>query len=168
MMSTLLKPKAFFAHSPRSESGFVALGAKHAGHPSRFCFADELSARNYERELLNQPFPDGTVPITLVAGVNTLSRTAMIRVLIELRHGEKSPKLLIAHSEDSTRQYLQAADAAGMPYVWFMGDKHHSHALAIFAAANPQTRIYLMGPLFRRPSMSKSIARLSRVICLSA
>lgn len=161
-------PTAFFAHSPHTTSGYQALAASHPAHPRQFAFADELSARNYERELRNQPWPDGTLPITVVTGINTTSRTAMIRRLIELRHGDAVPVLLVSHSENSTREYLHKAGERGDAYVWFYGEKHHSHALAIFAASHPFTRIYLMSPLRCKPSMSASIARMARIICLAA
>jgi hypothetical protein len=159
---------AFFAATPSTPSGYRALGAKHASHPSQFVFADDQSARNYERELKNQPFPDGTSPITLVTGINAKTRTALIAGLIHLRHGEDKPRMLICHSENSTRRHLAAAADAGMPYVWLFGDKHHSHALAVFAATHPFIRIYLMAPLPTKPSMSASIYRMSRIICLAA
>ena len=168
-MSTATPAAAvFFAANARVASGFQGLRNDHPAHPSQYCFADEISARNYERELKNQPFSDGSMPITMVTGANTKSRTAMIRGLIELRHGAAVPVLLVSHSENSTRKYLHAARERSEPYVWFYSEHHHSHALAIFAASQPLTRIYLMSPLPSKPSMSASLARMSRVICLSA
>jgi hypothetical protein len=156
------------AVSPAPAAAFQILKPSHPSHPSQFVFADEASARNYDRELKSQPFPDGSLPITLVTGIHTRSRTNLIRGLIALRHGPAAPVLLVSHSENSTRRYLHAAGERRDPYVWFYSEKHHSHALAIFAACHPFTRIYLMSPLPCKPSMSASIARMARVICLAA
>lgn len=168
MSATTTTTAVFFAASPHTASGFVALKPDHPAHPSRFCLADHISSCNYQRELKSLPFPDGTTPITMVHGVNARSRTQVIRGLIEIRHGDKRPVMLVAHSEDSTRRYLKEALEKGAKYVWFYGEKHHSHALACFAAGNPKIRIYLMSPLPTRPSLSSSLARMCRVICLSA
>lgn len=167
-MSTTTAPATFFAACPHTRSGYIGLKPSHPAHPSQFCFADELSLRNYERELKNLPFPDGTLPIALVTGINSTSRTAIIRALILHRHGIKHPLTLIAHSENSIRTYLHQAAERRDPYIWFLSDQHHSHALAVFAAGNPAVRIYCSSPLPGKPRTSASIARLSRVISLSA
>ncbi len=143
-------------------------------HPGQYCFADELSARNYDRELKSQPLPDGSLPIVLVAGPNPKTRTRLISDLIRLHHGQAlKPKCDIVTSEIQTREILRAAAEDGnahdgKPYVWLLSERYQSMTLAIFAAQNSPVRIYCSYPHASKPPTSPSISRLSRIIVLSA
>ncbi len=154
----------FFAANPAKSSGFEALRHSHAAHPSRHSFAEDRSARNYQRELRGDSLPDGGFPIVMVCGENYLSRCNLIRALIMLKHGVKSPQSMIPGSENMFRAFITAAQEDGDSYVWFLAEHFHSHALAVLAAQNPRMRIYCSAP---KPDMSASITRLSRVIQLS-
>lgn len=158
-------PAVYFARSPLTHTGFQALRASHPAHPAKHRFADDVSSRNYERELKDLPLPDGTASIVLVSGEDFLARTAMVRALIELRHGERAPQQFIPSSENMFRAFIQVAKENESPYLWFLADHFHSHALAIFAAQNPRMRIYCSAA---KPEVSASIQRLARIIRLAA
>jgi hypothetical protein len=173
-LATYPRDTVFFAACPQIQTGWQALKPSDAAHPSQYCFADELSARNYDRELKGQPFPDGSNPIVLVAGANTTTRNRLITGLIRLRYGARlSPQIDFATSESVTREILRKAAADGnthngQPYVWILSERYQSMALAIFAAQNSPIRIYCSYPHASRPPTSPSVSRLSRVIVLSA
>ena len=163
--ATAPAPAVFFAASTLTASGFQALRATPPAHPSRYTFADDASARNYERELKGLPFPDGSSPIVMIVGENFLRRSALIRALIELRHGDRAPRVVIPGSERHFERHLRAAIANGDSYLWILADHFHSHALAAAAAANPRLRLYCSAPA---ASLSNSLIRLSRLIRISA
>jgi hypothetical protein len=173
-LATYPQDAVFFAACSETASGFQALKPSDPEHPSQFCFADELSARNYDRELKSLPFPDGSAPIVLVAGPNPKTRQRLVAGLIRLHHGRHlKPQVDICTSENNTREILRAAAADGnrhdgKPYVWLLSEKYQSMALAIFAAQNSPIRIYCSYPHANRPPTSPSISRLSRIIVLSA
>ena len=140
-----------------------------AAHPAQYCFAEALSARNYERELKGQPFPDDSMPIVIVSGANQKNRNRLLAGLICLHHG--SPNSLgpvMADSDAATNRLLRDAVAAGQKYIWIQAKSFHALNLAIFAGLNSPIRIYCSYPHAGRPSAAAGILRMSRLIQLSA
>lgn len=138
-------------------------------HPSRYCFAEALSARNYERELKGQPFPDGTAPMVIVSGPNPKNRNRLLAGLIRLHHGVAlTPGPTISQGDAATNKILREAVGAKAPFIWIQAESFHAMNLAIFAARLSPIRIYCSYPHAGRPSAAASVMRMSRMIQLSA
>lgn len=160
MISAADCPAAIFIPNPEKKSGYEAIRHDHPAHPSLHRFADEVSGRNYLREL---QAPTMAIPILIAAAANLAASVALVRAVIALRHGARSPLMHAPATARSLTEIIFEADHQGLPFVWIVTDHVTAKAAAI-QAAHGNMRLYFTTP--PAPRVTREIAMRSRLITL--
>lgn len=158
-MKTAPEP-VFFVPNPEKKSGYEALRSDHVAHPRMHRFADEISRRNYLRELQS---PTMAIPILIAASANLAASVALVRAMIYLRHGASDPVMHAPGNARSLGERIVEAEMKGMPFVWIATDQVAAKAIAIQAAHGNMRLYFTAGP---SPLMTREIQMRSRLIRL--
>lgn len=151
---------ALLVPDPETLSGFRALRHDHPAHPCQHRFADEISARNYIREL---QYPTMAIPIMIVTAVNLAQSVALVRAVIALRHHAKAPVMHAPADARSLENRILEADIKGLPFLWLATDQVAAKRIGIQAAHGIMRLYFSTQP---NPRSTRDIARHARLINL--